>query len=258
MNKLLIQLFLILVAVYLLGQLNSCVHEPIRPTGNGPSDTTNNPVDTTVNDTSHIDTLIKTCDPDTVYFERDILPILVSNCAKSGCHDASSAQDGVILSSFDQVRNTADVRPKNKEGSDLYENITETDPDKVMPPPPNPALSTEQINLIGKWIDQGAQNLFCEDTLAGAGCDTTDVSYSNSIRPVLDTYCVGCHQGSSPSGGVSLNSFANVQAIASTGRLYGAVAHLPGYAPMPDGGGSLDECAVKQIKAWVAEGTPNN
>ena len=36
--------------------------------------------------------------PDTsLCFERDILPIFISNCAKSGCHDASSHQEGFVV-----------------------------------------------------------------------------------------------------------------------------------------------------------------
>lgn len=103
------------------------------------------------------------CHPDTVYFERDIMPLLNSSCAKSGCHDAETAMDGVILNNYANVMSTGDVRPGNPNGSDLYEVITENDARKRMPPPPLPPLSNEQIALVQKWILQGAQNLTCDD-----------------------------------------------------------------------------------------------
>jgi hypothetical protein len=102
------------------------------------------------------------CDPDTVYFERDLLPLLNSSCAKSGCHDATTASDGVILDSYFNVMATADVKPGNPDDSDLYEVITDDDPDDRMPPPPLPPLSSDQIAMVRKWILQGAQNLICD------------------------------------------------------------------------------------------------
>ena len=75
-------------------------------------------------------TLSDTCSLDTVYFVNDVLPIFIANCAYSGCHDEASQQDGVILTDYDNIINTADVRAGDPDGSDLYEAITETDPQK--------------------------------------------------------------------------------------------------------------------------------
>ena len=43
------------------------------------------------------------CNPDTVYFKQKILPLIVSNCAMSGCHDAISKKDGVVLTDFTNI-----------------------------------------------------------------------------------------------------------------------------------------------------------
>ncbi len=103
------------------------------------------------------------CHPDTVYFERDLLPVLRSSCAKSGCHDVESAVDGVILDSYVNVLETGDIKPGNPDGSDLYEVLVEDDPDKRMPPSWLPPLTNDQIAMVRKWILQGAQNLFCDE-----------------------------------------------------------------------------------------------
>ena len=51
------------------------------------------------------------CDPDTVYFEKDLLPVLLSTCAQPGCHDAITMADGVRLTDYNSVMQTAGVEP---------------------------------------------------------------------------------------------------------------------------------------------------
>jgi hypothetical protein len=193
------------------------------------------------------------CDPDTIYFENSILPMLVSNCAMSGCHDAATASDGVILTSYASVMATADVRPFDLQGSDLYEVITETDPDKKMPPPPRPSLSAAQISMIATWINQGAQNLTC-----GINCDTLNIKFSTTINPILQNKCVGCHSGSNPPQGINLSAYSGVLPVALNGKLYGAVSHTAGFVAMPQSGPKIPDCEILQIKKWIDAGSPNN
>lgn len=227
----------------------SCKHSPATLTDDVvPVDTTSNPVDTIGNGIP--------CDPDVVYFELDILPILVSRCAFSGCHNAASAEDGVVLESYESVMQTADVRPYDLDGSDLYEVITDNDPDDRMPRPPNAPLSAEQKNLIADWIMQGAKNLEC-DPDAG-GCNTENVSFAQYVRPVIQNSCQGCHSGSVPSGNIDLTTYDNVRNIALSGRLYGAISWQNNYENMPFGGNKLPDCSIDKIKSWIDSGAPNN
>lgn len=196
------------------------------------------------------------CDPDSVYFETDVLPILISNCAKSGCHDAASHQEGVILTTYQNVMNTAEVEPFDLDDSELYEVITESDPDDRMPPPPNNKLTAEQISIIAKWINQGALNITCNAN--AGGCDTANVTYSGTIAPILQTYCTGCHSGATPSAGINLDVYGGVVAVGATGQLVGAITHSAGYTPMPLGGNMLPACEISQITKWVNDGMPDN
>jgi hypothetical protein len=244
--------------VFILSVLFGCKHEPVWPSGNpnpDPTDTTGNPTDTTQTDTTIV---FHPCDPDTVYFERDLLPIFVSNCAKSNCHDAASAQDGVILDNYANIFRTGYIRPGRPDNSDLYEVITDDDPDKVMPPPPNTPLSSAEIAMIRKWIEQGAQDLSCGDSTIITGCQTADMSFSQDVQPILNTYCRGCHNSSGPSGGIDLSSHAGTLGPASSGQLYGAIAHQAGFAAMPQGGSKLSSCQIDKIKAWVDQGKKDN
>lgn len=241
--------FPVLICVSLLFLfIQSCKHTPLIDGEVTPIDTTGNPIDTGSTGIP--------CDPGTVYFSRQILPLLHSNCARSGCHDAQSRQEGIVLTDYQSVMRTGKIKPYNLNGSDLYEAITEDKRDKVMPPPPNPTLTSEQITLIGQWIQQGAKDLSC-DADAG-GCDTGQVTYQLNVKPILQNYCQGCHNASNASGGINLTTHAVVASLAQNGRLYGAVSHQPGYVAMPYGGSKLPDCTIKKIKVWVDAGAPDN
>jgi len=190
------------------------------------------------------------CSPDTVYFEKDVLPVLRSNCAMSGCHDAASKKDGVILDNYENVMRTSKVKPGNPSDSELYEVFSKSGDDR-MPPPPADPLSTAQQEMIRKWIAQGAKNLKCSD------CDTSSYTYTDVIYSIILSECQGCHNGSNASGGYQLTNYEEVKAIALNGKLYGTVAQLPSFSPMPQGG-KLQDCQIVQIKKWIDAGAPNN
>lgn len=237
-------------AIFTVFTISSCQHDItfMDDGGTTPIDTTGNGGGGGSNGTP--------CDPDVVYFESQILPILVSNCAMSGCHSAASHADGVVLTDYQRVIQTGKVRAFNPGNSELYEVITDNDSDDQMPPPPRARLTAQQIGLIADWIEQGAQNLSC-DPNAG-GCNLNGVTYNATVRPILQNACMGCHSGSAPLGGINLSTHAGVAAVALNGRLYGAINHAAGYSAMPQGGAKLAQCAIDQIKVWVDAGAPNN
>ncbi|WP_417591763.1 c-type cytochrome domain-containing protein [Owenweeksia hongkongensis] len=229
----------------------SCENEPFpaAPVGAGndtikdPNDTTQNPIDTTKPG--------KPCHPDTVYYERDIQPILTASCAFSGCHDAVTREDGVQLTDYNSVMNTADVRPGNLSGSDLYEVITDNDPDDRMPPPPRNALSPSQITLIAKWINQGALNLKCDD------CETTNLTYANGIKAIFDNNCAICHKGAFASAGLSLTTYQEVKdALVSPLDLLIRINGGDNSNPTMPQGGKMPQCNIDKIEAWYNNGMP--
>lgn len=185
-----------------------------------------------------------------VSFQDEVLPLLQSNCAMSGCHDASSRQEGIQLT--DYINIMKEVVPRNPGESELYEVITETDPDKRMPPPPQPAFNSAQTELIRKWIAEGARNTFRPDGL----CDTSAVSYANVVRTILDQHCVGCHNNTLAEGGLNLLVFSQIQL--KQAAIYERIS-LPNtnslYMPK---GGNLSACKTNQIKAWIHQGAQQN
>lgn len=238
--------------VVVLSAAGGCKHDPFL-TGDDdpvtPVDTTGTPVDTSTAGG-------RPCNPDSVYFETQVLPILRSNCAISGCHDAASAQDGVVLTSYEKVISTGEVRPSKPSESKLYKVLVDDDPKDRMPQAPRSPLPNDQIQLIARWITQGAKNLSC-DADAG-GCKTTNISFANDLQPVLRTHCQGCHSGGAAPAGIMLTGYAGLKAAVATGRFFGAIAHLNGYTAMPLNGNKLSDCTVSQFKSWIDAGTPDN
>lgn len=194
------------------------------------------------------------CDPDTVYFHNEILPLLNSGCAVSGCHNAASAEEGVVLTDYSNIIRTGKVKPGKPNDSKLYKVLIDNDPGDRMPPPPRSPFTTDQITKVRRWIEQGAKNNRCESN----NCDTLNVSFTAHIQPMMQNNCTGCHSGNQPQGGVSLTFYATIAASAASGRLLGSVMHSPGYAAMPQGAPKLDNCKITQIKKWINNGTPNN
>ena len=90
-------------------------------------------------------------------------------------------------------------------------------------------------------------------------CDTTTVSYSASITPLITKYgCLSCHSGTAPVGGFVLTSYNAVKAKVTDGRLLGAISHANGFSPMPQGGNKMSECDINQFRAWINRGALNN
>ncbi len=235
----------IFLLVLMMFALSSCKHQPqVLPTDlNGGNE---NPGGGTGGGGNN-------CDPNVVYFEQQILPIIVSNCAKSGCHNSIDHEDDIVLNSYSSIMSDGEISAGDPGNSELYEVITESDPDDIMPPPPHSPLTSAQITLIRTWIQQGAQNNSCQNT-----CDTINITYNGSIVPILQNSCIGCHSGGTPSGNISLNTYSGVFTQATNGNLFGSVNHSTGFEAMPKGGNKLSTCQIDMIRIWIDAGAPNN
>ncbi len=194
------------------------------------------------------------CDTTKVYFQNDILPILVSSCAFSGCHDAGTGTAGVILSTYDNLTNSNVVTAGDPDNSKLYKRITETNLNDRMPLGAN-RLAQENIDKIRQWILDGAENSFCH---SNTKCDTTNITFSGSILKIVQQKCQGCHHGFQPGGGIDLTTYNGIKAIAIDQRLLNVVLHAPGFKAMPLGGQMLPECEIEAIRVWTSAGAPNN
>jgi hypothetical protein len=188
------------------------------------------------------------CSHDTIYFSNSVLPVIISNCAKSGCHNQSSHREDLVLDNYTSIVSL--VSPFNPQESKLYK-VLFSNPQERMPP--GTPLSMDFKSIIYWWIAQGAYNNHCDS----AGCDTTLVTYTKSIQPITQSWCVGCHGGSKPANGQSLETYEDVVSCANSGRLMGAIRHESGYSPMPQGGFMLSPCQINLFQIWINTGKPN-
>lgn len=214
---------------------SSCTHEPELYIENTPVISTN-------------------CDEDTVYFQNEVLPLLVSSCATTDCHNAIDAEDGIVLIDYASVIKFGGINLEQPEESEIYEVLVDEDEDDRMPPPPNSGLSSQQKNTILNWIKQGAINNEC----AESECDTTNVGFSASVWPVLETNCVGCHSGADAGGQVQITNYSEVVTLVENGRLMGAIKHMEPFVPMPKDGNKLSDCDIAKFDIWIQNGTKND
>lgn len=190
------------------------------------------------------------CDSNIIWFQQQVLPILISNCAVPGCHNtATDDNDGIEITSYTTLMASGIVQD-----GDLMEAITDIDPDNRMPQPPQDPLLQTEIDLIAQWIQQGAQNNSCE----GSVCDTLNVTFAGTIRPLVQQRCQGCHSGATPQGGLDFTAWGTLNTVAMDGRLAGAIQHQPTFTAMPPSGPMLSDCRIAQFLAWIDQGAPNN
>ena len=224
----------------------SCTHDAIMDINTGLD-----PIDTLVVDTMGME---NPCDPEVIYFSKDILPIFISSCALSGCHDVTSASSGMILDSYVNILDSEGIEAFDLSNSDIYEAITENDIDEIMPP--SGKLDNGLINLIASWILQGAENLECDEE--EIPCELQNVSYNDFVSGVMQISCNGCHSSTVANGGVITDTYSNLKIIADNGRLMGAIFWEEGYQMMPQGQEQMDSCTINKIKSWIDGGAQNN
>lgn len=201
--------------------------------------------DTTANnDTTNNEGSYKVC------FKRDILPVISSSCAVSGCHDNITHEDGLVLNTYNNIMSI--VSAGNPSSSKLYNVITDNGEDK-MPPWPGNKLAQADIDSIYKWIQNGALNENCPSP-----CDTSKYTFTADIFPIISKNCTGCHNNTSASAGIKLVDYTSISSVAASGALVGSIKGS-GYIRMPQAPISpLPDCKISQIENWVNAGYKNN
>jgi hypothetical protein len=93
-------------------------------------------------------------------FDKDVRPIVMKHCG--ACHGSDKQRGGLRLDrKMDALRGGDTgpaIVPKKAAESLLIRRVTETDPDKRMPPKGDP-LTASEIATLRAWIDQGARGL---------------------------------------------------------------------------------------------------
>jgi len=87
-------------------------------------------------------------------------------------------------------------------------------------------------------------------------CDTTDVTYSGTIAPILIDNCYSCHSDANAAfgGNIHLQSIADV--VTNSARVVAAIKQT-GPVPMPPNG-KLRDCSITGFDIWISNGMLNN
>lgn len=112
-----------------------------------------------------------------VSYYKQIRPIFQAHC--QGCHQPSKAGGGYVMTAFDRLlaggeSKMAAIVPKQPEESNLLDQVT-PDGGKAEMPKDKPPLSAAELDLIRRWVAQGAS----DDTPAAA-----QVRYDKDHPPV--------------------------------------------------------------------------
>ncbi|MFO0880209.1 MAG: DUF1553 domain-containing protein [Gemmataceae bacterium] len=96
-----------------------------------------------------------------VDFGREVLPILSENCFHCHGPDSKNRKGGLRLDTkdgaFRKKKSHQTIVPGKSGQSELFLRVASTEPNEIMPPPDsNRKLTVKQIEVLKRWIDQGA------------------------------------------------------------------------------------------------------
>ncbi|HWQ91744.1 MAG TPA: DUF1549 domain-containing protein, partial [Clostridia bacterium] len=95
-----------------------------------------------------------------ILFNRDIRPILTDNCYHCHGFDANTRKANLRLDTPEGAiaihEGRQAIAPGRLESSELWRRVNSTNQSVVMPPPDSgKKLNSDQVKLLGKWIEQG-------------------------------------------------------------------------------------------------------
>ncbi len=96
-------------------------------------------------------------------------------------------------------------------------------------------------------------------------CDSSNVTFSKDIKPILDQYCGSgndnCHSSSNTGANPALDTYSNVSDLVNLDQgvqLLSSITHddPSHFNPMPKDGGKLSECKINKFRAWIKNNLP--
>lgn len=182
-----------------------------------------------------------------VCFQQNVLPIFISNCSMSGCHNSIDKEEDLDLTNYEGIMKG--IVPSHPLLSKIFRSIKGKNPNM----PVGGKLSDKDVSTIENWIKMGAPNTInCENS-----CDTSNVSYLSNIKPIINNWCLNCHNSVNTSGNYDFSVYSGVVKSIGNNRLLGSIKQLSGYSPMPSGN-KLSDCDIAIVEKWVSSGYPNN
>jgi len=96
-------------------------------------------------------------------------------------------------------------------------------------------------------------------------CDTTTITYSKDVSPIIVSNCYnpgnGCHDAAgSATSGFDYTKFSILAGNVADGSLLTDINFTPtrGHNTMPKNGTQLSQCDINKITRWINDGYPDN
>lgn len=87
-------------------------------------------------------------------------------------------------------------------------------------------------------------------------CDTTSVTFSGTIVPILANNCYSCHSDANAAFGANVHLEAYTDVVANSSKIVVSIKQT-GTKPMPPSG-KLKDCSITVFDIWVRKGMVNN
>ncbi len=215
-----------------------------------------------------------------VSFEREVAPIIKEKCLR--CHGPNRQSGRLRLDTFNRMAkggaNGPLVRGRNPRSSLLVARLATKD-EKLRMPKNGTALPDDQVQLIARWVSQGAgfdgadrdieigsKPKEPEKPIVIARPDGSEtVSFKKDIAPWMVGVCLGCHGTRNPRNEFSLATFEGIMRGGESGP-----AVMPGDpdnsyivdlvlrqdpVKMPAGNQTrIKRSQAKALETWVKEG----
>ncbi len=130
-----------------------------------------------------------------VSYSRDIKPLLAGRCY--ACHGPDEGKRKAKLRlDVREVAVQKAIKPGNAAASPLVQRITTSDADEVMPPPHSKKepLTPPQIDLLRRWIDQGAKFDVHWAYVKPARPPLPEVKKQAWVRNAIDSFVAARHE----------------------------------------------------------------
>jgi hypothetical protein len=214
-------------------------------------------------------------------FINHVLPILEDRCFS--CHQEPYDKNGrtiqpkagLALNTYELVMkgnlDATVVTPGDVEDSYLHEVLTLDEDDDMFMPPKGGPLTPEQIDIIKRWIEEGAKPKAGGGGVADA---SGGISFHDHIFPILEERCLDCHgepyvkngRTIHPKAGLALDTYEAVLKGNLDGEivdrgdheestLYVVITLDPDDSEiMPPKGDPLSPEEIELFKKWIDEG----
>ncbi len=121
------------------------------------------------------------------------------------------------------------------------------------------AVRKTKIFILSMSIVVGISSCYndnLEDLYGVQSCDTTSVTYSADISPIINSQCASCHSSNSPSAGISIHDYSSAVSYVNSSKtkLLGSVKWDGTASNMPKGGSKWNACNISKLEAWINQG----